>query len=67
MPLGSGALAGNPFSINRSLLAKDLGFLKCSYNSMHAVGSRDFVGKIYKYKKVRLQKKKSNGEKASKW
>ncbi|KAJ4439464.1 hypothetical protein ANN_07588 [Periplaneta americana] len=45
MPLGSGALAGNPFSINRSLLAKDLGFAKCSYNSMHAVGNRDFIGK----------------------
>ncbi|KAJ9584127.1 hypothetical protein L9F63_021536, partial [Diploptera punctata] len=46
MPLGSGALAGNPFNINRSLLAKDLGFLKCSYNSMHAVGSRDFVAEF---------------------
>ncbi|PSN43952.1 Argininosuccinate lyase [Blattella germanica] len=46
MPLGSGALAGNPFSINRSLLAKDLGFLKCSYNSMHAVGNRDFIAEF---------------------
>lgn len=46
MPLGSGALAGNPFSINRSSLAKDLGFLKCSNNSMHAVGSRDFVAEF---------------------
>ncbi|XP_069703021.1 argininosuccinate lyase [Periplaneta americana] len=46
MPLGSGALAGNPFSINRSLLAKDLGFAKCSYNSMHAVGNRDFIAEF---------------------
>jgi len=45
MPLGSGALAGNPLSINRSLLAKDLGFAKLTYNSMNAVGNRDFIGK----------------------
>jgi argininosuccinate lyase len=44
MPLGSGALAGCPFSINRSLLAKDLGFTKFTYNSMNAVGNRDFIG-----------------------
>lgn len=44
MPLGSGALAGSPFSINRSLLAKDLGFAKFTYNSMNAVGNRDFIG-----------------------
>jgi argininosuccinate lyase len=44
MPLGSGALAGSPFSINRSLLAKDLGFTMFTYNSMNAVGNRDFIG-----------------------
>lgn len=46
MPLGSGALAGIPFSINRSLLAKELGFTKFTYNSMNAVGNRDFVAEF---------------------
>jgi argininosuccinate lyase len=62
MPLGSGALAGNPFSINRSLLAKDLGFAKLTYNSMNAVGNRDFIGQDAGYfhcniKKERQRKK----------
>jgi len=42
-PLGSGAIAGSPFAIDRDLLAKDLGFDSCSLNSIHAVGDRDFV------------------------
>lgn len=44
MPLGSGALAGNPFPIDRRRLALDLGFSEISRNSMHAVADRDFVG-----------------------
>lgn len=44
MPLGSGALAGNPFCIDRMALAKDLGFDTVTQNSMQAVGDRDFVG-----------------------
>lgn len=44
MPLGSGALAGNPFGIDRPALAADLGFIGgvCP-NSMDAVSDRDFV------------------------
>ena len=44
MPLGSGALAGNPFGIDRRALAVDLGFLGgvCP-NSMDAVADRDYV------------------------
>lgn len=45
MPLGSGALAGNPFDIDREALAKALGFSRVTDNSMHAVGDRDFIGK----------------------
>jgi len=56
MPLGSGALAGNPLSINRSLLAKDLGFAKLTYNSMNAVGNRDFVGKNAVYFHCNIKK-----------
>jgi argininosuccinate lyase len=43
MPLGAGALAGNPFRINRQALAQNLGFAGVSENSVDAVGDRDFV------------------------
>ena len=46
MPLGSGAIAGNPFNIDREYLAKELGFQNISPNSMMAVSDRDFVGKF---------------------
>lgn len=44
LPLGSGALAGNPLGIDRLWLAERLGFSGVTGNSMHAVGDRDFVG-----------------------
>jgi len=43
MPLGSGALAGVPYPIDRAFLAKELGFSHISSNSMDAVSDRDFV------------------------
>ena len=43
MPLGSGALAGNPFDIDRRALAADLGFAAVSENSVDAVSDRDYV------------------------
>jgi argininosuccinate lyase len=43
MPLGSGALAGTAFPIDREALARDLGFTAPSSNSMDAVADRDFV------------------------
>ncbi|MBI5399397.1 argininosuccinate lyase [Candidatus Saganbacteria bacterium] len=43
MPLGSAALAGTSFSIEREQLAKDLGFARISANSMDAVSDRDFA------------------------
>lgn len=42
-PLGSGALAGTPFAIDRQALAQDLGFPAASENSLDAVSDRDFV------------------------
>jgi argininosuccinate lyase len=42
-PLGSGALAGNNYEIDRALIAKELGFSRLSKNSMDAVSDRDFV------------------------
>eukprot|EP00658_Telonema_sp_P-2_P039603 TRINITY_DN28306_c0_g1_i3.p1 TRINITY_DN28306_c0_g1~~TRINITY_DN28306_c0_g1_i3.p1 ORF type:complete len:339 (-),score=96.30 TRINITY_DN28306_c0_g1_i3:398-1414(-) len=46
MPLGSGALAGNPFGIDRVALANELGFARVSPNSMDAVSDRDFVAEF---------------------
>ncbi len=43
MPLGSGALAGSPYNIDRRYVAKLLGFKKISTNSMDAVASRDVL------------------------
>ncbi|XP_030638117.1 argininosuccinate lyase [Chanos chanos] len=43
LPLGSGAIAGNPFNIDREFLRKELDFDEVSINSMDATGQRDFV------------------------
>jgi len=43
MPLGSGALAGVAYSIDREFVAQELGFGQISQNSMDAVSDRDFV------------------------
>ncbi len=61
LPLGSGALAGNPFEIDRDALAQDLGFANAhasvaggqtdslsyvSQNSLDAVADRDFIAEF---------------------
>jgi argininosuccinate lyase len=43
LPLGAGALAGNPFGIDRRALAADLDFANVSENSIDAVSDRDYV------------------------
>jgi argininosuccinate lyase len=43
LPLGSGALAGVAYAIDREFLAQELGFSRVSENSMDAVSDRDFV------------------------
>jgi argininosuccinate lyase len=43
LPLGSGALAGTPLSIDRNALADELGFHSYSQNSLDGVSDRDFV------------------------
>jgi argininosuccinate lyase len=42
-PLGSGALAGCAFPIDRKSLARDLGFSRPTANSLDAVSDRDFA------------------------
>ena len=43
MPLGSGALAGVPYAVDRFSVAEKLGFSQVSDNSMDAVSDRDFL------------------------
>jgi argininosuccinate lyase len=42
-PLGCGALAGNPFEVDREFLARELGFEGIVGNSLLGVADRDFV------------------------
>ncbi|THG94381.1 hypothetical protein EW026_g7080 [Hermanssonia centrifuga] len=43
LPLGCGALAGNPFVVDREFLAKELDFQSVAENSLYGVGDRDFI------------------------
>ena len=43
MPLGSGALAGTTYPLDREFVAKELGFDDITYNSLDGVSDRDFV------------------------
>ena len=45
-PLGSGALAGTTYSLDRDLTAKLLGFTAVSRNSLDGVADRDFCAEI---------------------
>ncbi len=42
-PLGTGALGGCAFPVDRAALAKDLGFARLTRNSLDSVGRRDFA------------------------
>ena len=42
-PLGSGALGGCAFPVDRAAMAKELGFSSITANSLDAVGDRDFA------------------------
>ncbi len=43
MPLGSGALAGTTYPLDRAAVAKELGFADITKNSLDGVSDRDFV------------------------
>ncbi|MGE5396394.1 MAG: argininosuccinate lyase [Chitinophagales bacterium] len=43
MPLGSGALAGTGFPIDREMVRQELGFEHITRNSLDAVSDRDFI------------------------
>lgn len=46
LPLGSGAVAGCPFPVDREALAAELGFERISPNSMDAVADRDWAAEL---------------------
>jgi argininosuccinate lyase len=46
LPLGSGALAGVPYPIDREFVARELGFTRLAENSVDAVADRDFVAEF---------------------
>lgn len=43
LPLGSGALAGTTYPLNRRKVARELGFAEISANSMDSVSDRDYI------------------------
>jgi len=46
LPLGAGALSGNPLGIDQSFLARELGFDALALNSMDAVSARDYLAEF---------------------
>ncbi len=46
LPMGSGALAGTSYAIDRARLARALGFSRVAQNSLDATSDRDFVGEL---------------------
>lgn len=53
--LGCGALAGNPFNIDREMMAKELGFDTLLWNSMGGVADRDFVAEFLQWGSMFMQ------------
>ncbi|KAK3388752.1 argininosuccinate lyase [Sordaria brevicollis] len=53
--LGCGALAGNPFGIDREMMSKELGFDGLLWNSMGAVADRDFVAETLQWGSMLMQ------------
>ena len=48
-PLGTGALSGNPFGLDRAFMAEELGFPRVHPNSLAAVADRDFVAETIQW------------------
>jgi len=46
LPLGCGAIAGNPFGVDREFLAKELNFSSVIHNSLYGTKSRDFIAEF---------------------
>ncbi len=46
LPMGTGALAGTAFPLDRNALARELGFARVARNSLDVTCDRDFVGEL---------------------
>ncbi len=46
LPLGAGALSGNPFPVDREFLCRELGFSRIYPNSIQAVSDRDYAAEF---------------------
>ncbi|GAB4335475.1 MAG: argininosuccinate lyase [Dehalococcoidia bacterium] len=46
LPLGSGALAGSPYPLDREMVAVELGFEGITHNSIDAVADRDYIAEF---------------------
>ncbi|KAK0724617.1 L-Aspartase-like protein [Lasiosphaeris hirsuta] len=53
--LGCGALAGNPFNIDRDMMSEELGFENLLWNSMGGVADRDFVTETLQWGSMLMQ------------
>jgi len=53
--LGCGALAGNPFNIDRDQMSEELGFENLLWNSMGGVADRDFVTETLQWGAMLMQ------------
>jgi argininosuccinate lyase len=51
-PLGSGALSGHPFNLNREKLSDKLGFEIPTWNSMDSVSDRDYILEFLSYASI---------------
>lgn len=54
-PMGCGALAGNPFNLDRDMITKELGFDGLLWNSMGSVADRDFVTETLQWGTMLMQ------------
>lgn len=54
-PLGCGALAGNPFNIDREAISAELGFEGLLWNSMADVADRDFFTETLQWGSILMQ------------
>lgn len=54
-PLGCGALAGNPFGLDRDMITDELGFDGLLWNSMGGVADRDFVTETLQWGSMLMQ------------
>ncbi|KAF4922988.1 putative argininosuccinate lyase [Colletotrichum viniferum] len=53
--LGCGALAGNPFNVDREAISKELGFERLLWNSMAGIADRGFVTEFLTWGSILMQ------------